>query len=373
MVVVRSAKLVPLLMRSLAWVALCATISFATRSYAESKLQLSYGAEAETARVGNPAITTSPTDIDVPLRLEYELITHIEHMTQTTQELRSIVEALPGPGLPANKTVSPAPIRYPVPLDETLARLNHVEQLLADITRIIQDMPLARSTTAATAPAGAAIPDRTVPVPPAPKPAAEPTPLASTPVPATVLRTAALLIGSLLATGMAVYLRRRFLRKRPSRKDLAARIESPPLSDEALELADVMSSIGLADGAAQALVEHIRTNPRQSLSHWLRLLDVYRQTGKQTEFEKAAAEMRNAFNVEPGTWNDNAKDDERNTSLENYPHISAELKKLWPTPECSEYLLSLLADNRDGKRAGFPLPVVEEIVLLLAVLRAEES
>ena len=37
-----------------------------------------------------------------------------------------------------------------------------------------------------------------------------------------------------------------------------------------------------------------------------------------------------------------------------------------------EYLLSLLADNREGKRAGFPLPVIEEIVLLLAVLRSQE-
>ena len=60
-----------------------------------------------------------------------------------------------------------------------------------------------------------------------------------------------------------------------------------------------------------------------------------------------------------------------NPSLESYSHVTTTLKKLWPTPQCAEYLLSLLADNRQGTRVGFPLPVVEEIVLLLAVLRPE--
>jgi pilus assembly protein FimV len=42
-----------------------------------------------------------------------------------------------------------------------------------------------------------------------------------------------------------------------------------------------------------------------------------------------------------------------------------------PRKTCAEYLLSLLADYRDGRRDGFPLQVVEEIVLLLAMLRPD--
>ena len=82
-------------------------------------------------------------------------------------------------------------------------------------------------------------------------------------------------------------------------------------------------------------------------------------------------EMRKAFNVEAGNWGEHGKPNDDSQSLENYPHIVKQLEKLWPSPESSEFLLSLLADNRDGKRAGFPLPVVEDIVTLLAVLGDE--
>ena len=35
-----------------------------------------------------------------------------------------------------------------------------------------------------------------------------------------------------------------------------------------------------------------------------------------------------------------------------------------------DYLNNLIHDNRDGQRAGFPLEVVEEIVLLLLILES---
>ena len=44
---------------------------------------------------------------------------------------------------------------------------------------------------------------------------------------------------------------------------------------------------------------------------------------------------------------------------------------LWPQPgACIDYLRQLLEDNRDGMRNGFPQPVAEEIILLVAILKA---
>lgn len=360
-------------------VAAFSAIGCATQSHAETSLQASYSIGPKSEKTVVESALHDPSSIEVPLRLEYELTTRVVRMTQTTKELRAIIETMPGPTLPSVKTPPPPPVSYANLLEETLARLNHVEQLIAEITHIIRGMPgLPRNETTAAipslsspaAPQAEGIATHTTVAPrPLPKPPSSPD--ISTPVP--IVRAISLAIGGLIATVLAIYLRRRFLRSRPSRKELATAIEVPSLRDDALELADVMTSMGLADGAAQGLVEHIRTNPRQALTHWLRLLTVYRQTGKRVEFEKAAEEVHSTFNIKPENWNENDNGDNHDASLENYPHITAQLKKLWPTPECSEYLLSLLADNRNGTREGFPPPVAEEIVLLLAMLHTEES
>lgn len=301
------------------------------------------------------------------LRLEYALSAHADRMLETTLEVRALIAAMPGPDLPADGAPS-APLSYASLLEETAARLDHLDQLITDIKRIVDAMPLAHAAAMA---------------PPAPrnlaarataKPASIPPSMPQSPIAVTQSRTFWLLVGGLIAAALGLYMRRLFMRRRPTRKEFAAAIDAPPLKDEALELAEIMSSMGLAEGAAQALVERIQANPRQALSHWLKLLDVYRRTGKQVEFERAVAEIRSSFNVRPGSWNDEERHADRHTSLDDYAHIAVQLKKLWPDkPACSEYLLSLLADNRDGRRTGFPLPVVEDIVLLLAVLRDAEQ
>jgi hypothetical protein len=136
----------------------------------------------------------------------------------------------------------------------------------------------------------------------------------------------------------------------------------------AIELANIMTSMGLTDSAAKTLVEHIRENPRESLQHWLKLLELHRLNGNRAEFERSADEMRQHFNVQADDWA--AGSARGRTSLENYPHIRSHVVKLWPRPECATLLQSLLMDNREGTRVGFPLPVAEEILLLIAILNS---
>ena len=55
----------------------------------------------------------------------------------------------------------------------------------------------------------------------------------------------------------------------------------------------------------------------------------------------------------------------RPESLEDMPRIVSMVCELWPTGDVVGYLYQLLRDNRGGKRLGFALPVVEEILFLV--------
>jgi hypothetical protein len=140
-------------------------------------------------------------------------------------------------------------------------------------------------------------------------------------------------------------------------------------ADLSLELADVMVSMGLGEGAVQTLEGHIRQHPRHALFHWLKLLEVYRRFGQHEEFEKAATELQRHFNIAPPPWH-TVPPCANAPSLEDFPHISTRLQELWPRRSCAQYLNRLLEDNRNGARIGFPPPVVDESLHLLELLRA---
>jgi hypothetical protein len=141
-----------------------------------------------------------------------------------------------------------------------------------------------------------------------------------------------------------------------------------------MELADIMLSFGRVKGAAQALQEYIDTNPQEALQPWIRLMDVYRMAGMRNEFENVARNLNQHFNVEVQHWdqpsavaidlelNDGAP---RAESLEDLPRIMSMVGELWWTGDVVGYLYQLLRDNRGGKRAGFALPLVEEILFLI--------
>ncbi len=159
----------------------------------------------------------------------------------------------------------------------------------------------------------------------------------------------------------------------PPRPELPVAAEPVPSdpATAAIELANIMTSMGLGHSAAQTLVEHIRENPRQSLHQWLKLLEIHRLNGNKEEFEKHAGEVRLHFNVQPDEWD--APGGSTRASLEDYPHIRSRLVKLWRTPEAAQFLQTLLMDNRDGTRTGFPQAVAEEILLLIAITASDAA
>lgn len=149
---------------------------------------------------------------------------------------------------------------------------------------------------------------------------------------------------------------------RPPTKQAGAHLEPT------LELAEIMMSLGLDQGAAETLVEYTEANPRQALHHWLKLLDIYRKSGHMEDFKETAEKLRHNFNIQAEDW---ARGNEAETpTLESFARLSEHIQNAWTRPqECISYLRNLLEDNRDGERAGFPRPVAEEILLLIEILQ----
>lgn len=137
-----------------------------------------------------------------------------------------------------------------------------------------------------------------------------------------------------------------------------------------LQLAEIMLSMGLTQGAAQALIEYTDANPRQAVYHWLKLLAIYRDTGQRKDFEETAEKLRKFFNIQAaGTA---SADPGEPPTLESFPRIAEQIVRLWSQPEqCQAYLRQLLEDNRNGSRIGFPQSVAEEFLLLGEIIKID--
>lgn len=158
--------------------------------------------------------------------------------------------------------------------------------------------------------------------------------------------------------------------RRPRKNVYPAVPESTPETnvEPTLQLAEIMLSMGLDQGAAQALLEYTEANPRQAVYHWLKLLGIYRKRGQQAEFVETAEKLRKHFNVQAEEWV--RADTGETPTLEKFPRVAEQVQKTWLQPaECLSYLRRLLEDNRDGARAGFPQAVAEEILLLIEILK----
>lgn len=135
-----------------------------------------------------------------------------------------------------------------------------------------------------------------------------------------------------------------------------------------LHLAEIMLSMGLEQGAAQALVEYTEANPRHAVYHMLKLLGIYRKRGLHEEFTATAEKLRKNFNIQAEDWGASGRGEI--STLENFSRVAEHIQSIWSRPEeCIPYLRHLLEDNRDGARAGFPQSVAEEILLLVEILK----
>jgi len=138
--------------------------------------------------------------------------------------------------------------------------------------------------------------------------------------------------------------------------------------DSAIALAEIMLTFGRVQGAAETLARHIEESSPKNPRPWLMLLDLYRRSGMRDEYTKLLPAVRRNFNLDVPAWQDLETTVSGLRSLEDFEHVAGRVKATWGTQEGMDYLYDLVHDNRDGQRSGFPLEVVEEIVLLMLVL-----
>jgi len=140
-----------------------------------------------------------------------------------------------------------------------------------------------------------------------------------------------------------------------------------------LEEAKLLMSINRTQDAIAHLKLTIETQPKSSINHWLYLLEVFRKINAKEAFEQYAKSLHQTFNVMTPVWYEN---DLTTTNaaivvsqyLEDFPHIIEKLDAVWPSELASVYLRSLITDNRDGERTGFSKSVLDEILMLIALL-----
>ena len=86
------------------------------------------------------------------------------------------------------------------------------------------------------------------------------------------------------------------------------------------------------------------------------------------DYNQLRPALKAKFNLQTPEWETLVSGTSGLKSLEDYAHIAAKISTFWGTQGCMDYLYELVHDTRDGQRTGFPLEVVEEIVLLLLIL-----
>jgi hypothetical protein len=158
---------------------------------------------------------------------------------------------------------------------------------------------------------------------------------------------------------------------KPSLNAESSEVKTPSVS-ESLAQAKILVASGKPKAAAERLVAVVAAKPDDSLEAWLYLLDLYRDMGLKTEFVEYAQRLHTSFNVVTPQWEIKEVALVMANSLEEFPHIIEALSQHWKDGSAQAYLTGLLKDNREGERAGFSIPVLQEIMLLQAILKIRE-
>jgi hypothetical protein len=121
------------------------------------------------------------------------------------------------------------------------------------------------------------------------------------------------------------------------------------------------------------LGDYITTHPRASANPWLYLMEIYRSANRKEDFVELANRFHQSLNVIAPQWETQSQMMlVVPHSLQEFPHILARLTESWGTLDAQDFLNHLLQDNRGGERQGFSMEVLEEILLLLAILELRD-
>lgn len=143
-------------------------------------------------------------------------------------------------------------------------------------------------------------------------------------------------------------------------------------SQSVLQEAKILVAQNTTEEAIEHLKWSIKANPKTAINVWLYLLELFRKENLKDDFEKLAFQMHQNFNVMTPLWEDRLLPMVVAQSLEEFPYIIKFLTDKWPNEKIINYLERLISDNRNGERSGFSKAVIEEILVLIVVLKARQ-
>ncbi len=142
--------------------------------------------------------------------------------------------------------------------------------------------------------------------------------------------------------------------KRPPSRDVEAypfhgrrtRDTGTEINESAVDKAEVFLAHGHAGLAIHLLEEHLAENPTESPVPWLLLLELLEREGLKKEYNVARLSCKVHFNLQVADLDESTG----THSLEDFPHILAEVEQRWSSAESVPYLDSLLRGPgfRDG-------------------------
>jgi FimV-like protein len=151
--------------------------------------------------------------------------------------------------------------------------------------------------------------------------------------------------------------------------------DAPMISMEVEEISDLMQEaefwmlLNDPERAIEMLEPCLNFERPVSPVPWVYLLDLYRVTGQQKNYQSLAARIKKVFNTNAPAWDEQQDSAVSAHSLRDYPHVVEMIEDLWEGDDIIPYLESLLLDEREGERAGFDLAVYREIIHLIGVAR----
>lgn len=152
--------------------------------------------------------------------------------------------------------------------------------------------------------------------------------------------------------------------------------EIPADAGTVLELAEIMRSFGRPEEAEKTLLEYIESHPGDVVQPRLKLLDIYRDAGRRDAFEMHARRLREEQGVASPQWDARepslAGEPQSAAALEALPQVCGQIVARWNDRDCLSFLRQLLRDNRGSDEGGLPLPVVQELLLLIDILSVRE-
>lgn len=139
--------------------------------------------------------------------------------------------------------------------------------------------------------------------------------------------------------------------------------------DELIDLeqqAEFFLVLGQDESAIELLEAYISNNTALSPMPFLKLLEIYRQLGMRTAYERTRMNFNLRFNAHAALWD---ADLTHGHELKDYPGVVERLQALWAYPDKALEVLERSLMRQDAESYTFDLPAYRELLFLYAILR----